>query len=394
MARGRMINQTIDYDPEFNALSMEAQLLYLRALAFLDRDGLIVGHPGGLLSKIAPLMESMRPYMQEIINEWVNQELVIRYIHKNIDILFFKGFGKNQSGMHYDRESPSRFDPPPGWTHGPKGLVKIESVPTPPVETDNGGSESSDTPTEPIEDAPIDSGLTPEEVRHESGETPTQIEVKDQDQQELKEKQGDEEEDAQARDPVGVAWLDYYGEPMPAEGKLKTSMDELVIECGPDAVIHGIAAAAKAKSRTFRYIAESARNYLPPPPAQENSNYTKNGNGRYSVDIPGVVAMPPAPVAAVPPLPPPMAHDDPWQVGLDELMRTLPPRAVELLAGSQLVTNGELAGVPFYRVVVMARQDSADWLNRQVGPAIRKKVASVVGHRVEIEIIAAEGELA
>lgn len=180
MARGRMINQTIDYDPEFNALSIEAQLMYMRALAFLDRDGLIMGHPRGLLSKVAPLMESMQPLMPGIINEWVDQGLVIRYTVKIGDILFFKGFGKNQSGMHYDRESPSRFDPPPGWTYGPKGLVKIESAPTPPLHDTDVPTESSETPTQPDDSAQTESGTTPAELRQESGESPTQIEVKDQ----------------------------------------------------------------------------------------------------------------------------------------------------------------------------------------------------------------------
>lgn len=393
MARGRFISESVAKDMRLNSLSIEAELVYLMTIPHLDRDGLIEGDTDLLFGTVCPKRRQFQDLMEYYIGEWVGVGLVTRYESSEGPVLWFRGFAKNQAGLRYDRESPSIFPPPPGYKRTKTGIVSVEVPevageevqPLPPV---------SDNPPQVTNNEfaalPEPSVILPEASDISTAQGQEQVEVKDQVQDQPKELNEDEE--AQARDGIHQAWFDTYQAEMPEQ--LEQPIAALVIECGQEATIHGIVASSQAKQRTFKFIEKCARNYLPPPPTPENSNYTKNGNGKYSVDIPGVVAMPPAPVAAVPPLPPPMAHDDPWQVGLDELMRTLPPRAVELLAGSQLVTNGELAGVPFYRVVVMARQDSADWLNRQVGPAIRKKVASVVGHRVEIEIIAAEGELA
>lgn len=385
MARGRMINQTIDYDPEFNALSIEAQMLYLRALAFLDRDGLIIGNPRGLLNRVAPLMDHLQPHVPDIINEWVMQGLVIRYAVKIGDILFFKGFGKNQSGMHYDRETPSRFEPPPGWTHGPKGLIPQESEPT---------------PTQPESSMQTESGTTPAEVLQDSGETPATvanesapIEVKLIEDQ-LKPIEEEDDEDTQAREPVAQAWHDYYGEEIP--DNLKERLEKLEIECNIDGVIHGIAASARAKTRTFRYIAECARNYIPPSP---NDDYA-NSNG-YRVDLPaqevdfmpGIHPMtPPANPQPPPPLPPPMAHDDPWAVALAELSPTLPGVAASWLKDSRLEASGELAGVPLYRVLVLTDAANIGWLTQQTEPAIRKKLSSLFGKRILVEIMTATGE--
>lgn len=377
MARGRMINQTIDYDPEFNALSIEAQMLYLRALAFLDRDGLIIGNPRGLLNRVAPLMDHLQPHVPDIIDEWVMQGLVIRYAVKIGDILFFKGFGKNQSGMHYDRETPSRFEPPPGWTHGPKGLVPLDSEPT---------------PTQPESSVQTESGTTPAEVLQESGETPATvgnesapIEIEVKDQVEDQQKKGDEEEDAQARDPVQAAWFETYQEEMPP--KIEKAMLPLVVECGQPAVIHGIRESVNAESRSFRFIASCARNYIPSPP--QNDDYA-NSNG-YSVDIPNLHILQPSeqPIAPTA-LPPPMSHDDPWAMALAELSPTLVGVAASWLAGSQLRESGELAGVPLYRVLVTNAAANVTWLTQQAEPAIRKKLSSLFAKRILVEIVAVE----
>lgn len=398
MARGRMINQTIDLDPEFNALSIEGQLMYLRTLAFLDRDGLIIGHPRALLARVAPLLDFTQAHMLDIIDEWVEQKLVIRYTLKVGDILFFKGFSKNQSGMHYDRETPSRFPPPPGWTYGPKGLVPIESEPPPPLVDGSAQTESGDTPTVPVDDVQSESGLTPDEVLQESGETPAtvanesapiEVKVKDQIQE-----QQEEEEDTQARprEPVALSWWQEYGEAIPEH--LVKPFENLVAERGIAAAIHGIKASAKADSRNFKYIAECARNYIPPA---QNSHYTNgaSSNGRYSVDtasasVPGVHVM--QPTGNAPPLPPPMAHDDPWAVALQELTPQLTPTTASWLVGSTLEANGELAGVPFYRITVRTAPSNIGWLMQQAEPAIRKKVSSIVGKRIQLEIVAAESE--
>lgn len=385
MARGRMINQTIDYDPEFNALSAEAQLIYLRTLAFLDRDGLIIGHPRGLLARVAPLMEYIQPHMPDIINEWVMEGLVIRYTLKIGDVLFFKGFSKNQSGMHYDRETSSRFDPPPGWTHGPKGLIPLESEPTPTPPASSQQTESSETPAQPESSVQTESGNPPDEVRQESGDSPAQIESKDQDQLEdqLNEKKEDDEDtQARARDAIHAAWFETYHDELPEN--LEKPVAKLLKDTSEAAVIHGIRQSVNSESRSFRFIGECARNYIPPAPPPQNANYT---NG-YHVE--GVYKLEPAERSTPPPeLPAPMAHDDPWAQALAELMPTLPGKSGSWLEGSQLVEDGELAGVPLYRVMVLTEPGNIGWLTQQAEPAVRKKLSSILRKRIMVNFVAA-----
>ena len=388
MARGRMINQTIDFDPEFNALSIEAQLLYLRSLAFLDRDGLIIGHPYALLSRVAPLMDKMLPDKPFIVDEWVQSGLVVRYSTKGMVVLFFKGFGKNQSGMHYDRETPSRFAPPPGWTCGPKGLVRIDSEPEPNEPLEEVPTESEPTPTEPNDNVQIESGESPEEVRIESGLSPAQIEVEVKDQDQIQEQQGDEEEDAQVRDVANMTWQESYGEPIPRN--LRIRIDNLVAECGDDAVAYAIHASKDADARNFRYIAQCARNYIP---AATNGN--TNG---YAVELPGVFQLQPSeeapPVAKPPPLPP-IGADNPWATALAEIMPTLTGPAQSWLTGSRMERGKDIEGIPLYRIVVEPRAAAGvEWLTKQTNAVIRRTLGSILRQRIVVEIVAEEMETA
>lgn len=162
MARGRMINTTIAEDAEFNELSVEAQLIYLRSIPHLDRDGLINGHPVVLWGKVAPLMQSLLDIMPKVIEELVNSGLVIQYSQGKTSILFFKGFNKNQALTHYDREAPSTFAPPPGYHRTNKGLKPVDG------DENNGGA----TPDKPKKTPPDNEGTTPELVRTLSGVSP------------------------------------------------------------------------------------------------------------------------------------------------------------------------------------------------------------------------------
>jgi hypothetical protein len=160
-----MINATISEDTEFNELSVEAQLIYLRTIPHLDRDGLINGHPVVLWGKVAPLMQSLLPMMACIIDEMVNSGLVIRYQQGKTPILFFKGFSKNQSLTHYDREAPSTFTPPPGYYRTNKGLKPLD-------DDDKGIGPAPDEPKKP---SPGASGPTPDQLRTNSGPTPDEV---------------------------------------------------------------------------------------------------------------------------------------------------------------------------------------------------------------------------
>ncbi len=166
MARGRMINQTIAEDLEFNDMSVEAQLMYLRTIPHLDRDGLINGHPFVLFGKVAPLMVELADKMTAIIQEWIDSGLVISYQAGKVRVLFFKGFTKNQQGMRYDREAASLFPMPPGYDRGPDGLYPVsEDKPNKPKQgprTDSGAMSD-------------DSGKTPELLRQNSGTNPAEV---------------------------------------------------------------------------------------------------------------------------------------------------------------------------------------------------------------------------
>jgi DnaD/phage-associated family protein len=168
MARGRMINQKIVEDIDFNEMSIEAQFLFMRTIPFLDRDGLVWGHPGLLASKIVPLLPDFYAKTGPAIEEWVKAGFVVRYMDGRTPVLFFKGFSKNQSLTHYDREGASSFAPPPGYYRTAKGLR--------PLDSDDGGTQAP--PEKPKDSPPSDANNTPEQLRTDSGPSQDEIPVK------------------------------------------------------------------------------------------------------------------------------------------------------------------------------------------------------------------------
>jgi hypothetical protein len=97
------------------------------------------------------------------------------------------------------------------------------------------------------------------------------------------------------------------------------------------------------------------------------------------------VSLSPRPVAPT---------DDPWVIALAELMPTLSGVAQSFLTDSRLEAAGDVAGVALYRVIVAERAAAGvTWLTAQAGPAIRRKLASVLGKQVLIEIAVAPQEM-
>lgn len=127
MARGRMINVTIAEDETFNAMSIDAQFIFMRTLPHLDRDGLITGNVILLSSKVAPLLPEYNQKMTGIIQEWIANGFVMRYQDGKRDVLFFINFRKNQFGMRYEKEGVSQFAPPPGYKRTSTGLVPSDT---------------------------------------------------------------------------------------------------------------------------------------------------------------------------------------------------------------------------------------------------------------------------
>lgn len=206
-----------------------------------------------------------------------------------------------------------------------------------------------------------------------------------------------DEEETHAGEPLAVAWQQAYGDTIPAH--LTEPLGKLVSERGMAATIHGIKAGAKADSRNFRYIAECARNYVPPAPLASYVN-----GPSYAVDLPDAPEFNPPnhPVQHLPykppAKPPPMSTSDPWTVLVAELSVTLAGGYVPTLQECQLEVVGEIDGedgrsMPFYRVIVpSARVATLEHFKRQAGAEIQKRLSVILRKRVFVEIVAAEQE--
>ena len=169
MARGRMISCAIATDEDFNNMSVDAQFLFMRAVPHLDRDGLVSGTLNSLWAKIAPLLPQYISRMGGIVNEWVEHDFVVRYRDGKREVLFFKGFCKNQANMRYDREAESIFSPPPGYKRTERGLqIDDKSA----GGNGAGGSDSDATKS--------NAGVTPEQCRSNAGVTPDEEKLREE----------------------------------------------------------------------------------------------------------------------------------------------------------------------------------------------------------------------
>lgn len=235
MARGRMLNTTISEDIEFNELSLEAQLIYLRTIPFLDRDGLINGHPSILMGKIAPLLSSLKERAKEIIDELVDSGLVLRYMDGKTVVLWFKGFTQNQIGLRYDREPASQFAAPPGFNRTKSGLRATD-----------------ETLREPLpEDCRNNAGCLPEGIPPKRREDKI-IKEKTREQNALPEVDRDGAESSSGGGDVFSFWQEEIkGEITPA---IRTDIKGMVTRYGESEVREAIRLAAIANSRTPRYV--------------------------------------------------------------------------------------------------------------------------------------------
>ncbi len=123
MARGRMLNATVATDKRLAGLSLESELLFLKALPHLDRDGLILGDASILWAQICPRRPELLPMTEAAVVEWIDAGLVVAYETDNGRALWFPNFTKNQAGFRYDREPPSTIDCPPGCIRTADGIV-------------------------------------------------------------------------------------------------------------------------------------------------------------------------------------------------------------------------------------------------------------------------------
>lgn len=125
MANGRFISKSISYDERLNELSLLSHFLYVQCIPHLDRDGLLTGERGAIKAMAVPARDEIdHAIVAACIEEWKALELVTEYRSgRHGTALFFHGFHKNQVGMRYDRETPSRYDCPPGYQRTKLALV-------------------------------------------------------------------------------------------------------------------------------------------------------------------------------------------------------------------------------------------------------------------------------
>lgn len=204
MARGRFLSDTVAKDTKLNSLSVEAELVYLMTIPHLDRDGLIEGDPDVLWGTVCPKRRIFIDRMNEFIDEWIAAGLVLRYDSEDGPVLWFKGFAKNQTGMRYDREAPSKFTPPP-------------------------------------------SGQTPEQLRTNSGNCRAEVEVK----VEVK-----DQVEVEVADEAAAAVWKAYSENIPGTltPVIVETVNDWLKEYSPAEIVHAIGIAVQRNQRNCKYI--------------------------------------------------------------------------------------------------------------------------------------------
>jgi hypothetical protein len=231
-----MINTSISTDKRLNSLSAYAELVYLKTIPHLDRDGLILGDPMLLWGRVCPRRTELMGEMSVIIDEWIASGLVIAYDSEDGAVLFFTGFAKNQSGMRYDRESASSLPCPPGYVRGESGLI-------------------------PHDENAYD-GVSPELVRSSSGITPSEVKYNNKLTTTTTGDGGGSFSSSYTPDAVQTLWRENMPSLTPA---IKRQLETLVSAHGPAPVLNAIDIAIKADKRTLRYVEGVLRRQGAPP---------------------------------------------------------------------------------------------------------------------------------
>lgn len=150
MSDGRFVSRSIVTDRKVHALrDYRSKFLFTTTIPHLDRDGRISGDPLEFLALVAPMDRSIsEDDGLEVMEDFVRVGLAKRYVDERGQwVLWFPGFTKNQRGMRYDREAPSKFGPESpddgpapdqGESSPDPDLLRTYSGPTP----DSGGDDA------------------------------------------------------------------------------------------------------------------------------------------------------------------------------------------------------------------------------------------------------------
>jgi hypothetical protein len=228
MATGRFLSASIATDAQLAQLSPTAELLYLKCIPHLDRDGMITGQPLALLGIVSPMRFSeMQAGMTAAVEEWVAVGLVVRFASPVGPVLFFKGFLKQQT-LKYSRERPSQFPCPPGYVRTAEGLKQA---------TDLAWVEATEPAARPAEQPMVpDSGFLPKNPAKGAVLPESEAQQQQQQQQQQQEQQEQQQQQQRHGEPAQAAAAAAVSEAaglLAAFGASEPSLTRLA-GCNPD----------------------------------------------------------------------------------------------------------------------------------------------------------------
>lgn len=271
MARGRFLSTSIADDDGLSRLSITAEFLYLKTVPHLDRDGMISGRAGYLWGKVCPLREELMPEMQKCIDEWIAVGLVIRMTTEKGPVLFFPGFLKNNTLLHYDRETPSQFPVPPGYERTPMGLV-LE------------GTEQKRKPTRKPKEAQVPPSSNGNEAHVNDlvidivNDFASEVEVEVKDQVEVK-AEAEKAAPAAAIDPdVARVWEAWHANMPGTKSQVVTDgVNALIDEYSAAEIIEAIAISCRRHKRSLSYVhGILQKGVFNGPPITRGGDYSTN----------------------------------------------------------------------------------------------------------------------
>jgi hypothetical protein len=129
MARGRFVSRSIAHNEQLQAVSLEADYLFMRCIPHLDCDGRMSGNPTLVKSIACPLRDEITPgRIPDLLRSLAANGLVRWYEAGGKQVLEFPGFKTHQTGMKLDREAASVFPPFAAGSVEDLGSARIRAV--------------------------------------------------------------------------------------------------------------------------------------------------------------------------------------------------------------------------------------------------------------------------
>jgi hypothetical protein len=170
MARGRMLNKMLAHSVQFTSLANDThRLLFLMAIPNLDRDGRMSGNPRAFRAIACPMLDHVTDdTVRAAFDDFKRLRLIEFYVdEEGQEVYESPSFARQQQGMRYSREGPSKFGANPS-----KPRRGQKSGPTPPSSgptPDLFGAAPDSAPKSGNVSTSPNSATGPELVRSEAG---------------------------------------------------------------------------------------------------------------------------------------------------------------------------------------------------------------------------------